>query len=159
MTAWWMRTTTVRKVRARSSDRLRVRAVGAAWTSAATVGEIIDVMARPGSVVAVVGHPSSARHRHARNHGGTASRHGGDQVFIAPNDITGAVVHGRGRRAAATVTLIVTPWRRGINALVPLLTGSATIPPATGLDRCAGSRDPERLAGRLMISHTAPKAG
>src|ERR1700722_2742124 len=100
MTAWWMRTTTVRKVRARSSDRLRVRAVGAAWTSAATVGEIIDVMARPGSVVAVVGHPSSARHRHARNHGGAASRHGGDPGCITPNDIYGPVVGGRGRRAA-----------------------------------------------------------
>src|SRR5438105_244867 len=47
MTAWWTSTTRVRKVRARSSARLRVAAFGAALTSAGTAVSEIDVMHPP----------------------------------------------------------------------------------------------------------------
>src|ERR1019366_3709473 len=44
MTAWWMRTTRVRKVRARSSAALRVVTFGAARLSAGAAEWEIDVM-------------------------------------------------------------------------------------------------------------------
>src|ERR1700682_4909811 len=49
MTAWWVSTTRVRKVRARSSERFRTLALGTAPTSAGPTAEI-DVMraSRPG---------------------------------------------------------------------------------------------------------------
>src|SRR5450631_1182267 len=49
MTAWWVSTTRVRKVRARSSERFRDLALGTALTSACPTAEI-DVMraSRPG---------------------------------------------------------------------------------------------------------------
>src|SRR5882762_3191740 len=48
MTAWCSSTTSVRKVRARSSEKLRALTFGAACTSvAATVWEIVVMRARP----------------------------------------------------------------------------------------------------------------
>src|SRR5260370_24237779 len=47
MTAWCSSTTSVRKVRARSSDRLRVLTFGAARTSAVAADDEIEVMRAP----------------------------------------------------------------------------------------------------------------
>src|ERR1700730_17061926 len=50
MTAWWVSTTRVRKVRARSSERFRTLAFGAALVSADTTEVEIVVMRAPWQV-------------------------------------------------------------------------------------------------------------
>src|SRR5258706_14540119 len=51
MTEWCSSTTSVRKVRARSSDRLRALTFGAARTSAVAADDEIEVMRTPGRVI------------------------------------------------------------------------------------------------------------
>src|SRR6202171_5754268 len=51
MTAWWVSTTRVRKVRARSSERFRDLALGTAPTSACPTAEIEVMRAPPGRAV------------------------------------------------------------------------------------------------------------